>query len=75
MKRKIGDKVRIKSREEIDRYLKENGDFESGWIDDMYIYCGMEAIIIDFDSDFELEGYILDIDSDGWAWTNEMFED
>lgn len=41
MKRKIGDKVRIKSREEIDRYLKENGDFESGWIDDMYIYCGM----------------------------------
>ena len=34
----------------------------------------MEAIIIDFDSDFELEGYILDIDSDGWAWDDEMFE-
>ena len=31
MKHKVGDKVRIKSREEVDRYLKENGDFESGW--------------------------------------------
>lgn len=75
MKHKVGDKVRIKSREEIDRYLNGNGDFESGWVEPMYEYCSMEAIIVDFNSDFETECYILDIDSDGWAWNEEMLED
>ena len=68
MKYKAGDKVRIKSREEIEKVA----DFKSGWNEDMFDYCGLDAIILDIDYD---GSYTLDVDKRRWYWDDEMFED
>ena len=84
MKYKVGDKVRIKSKEWFDenrQHLRgrvsgvapglKNGQCYS-FIDPMSEYCGKEATIISTRE----RGYNIDIDMDGrWAWGDWMFED
>ena len=73
MKHKIGDKVKIKSLKAIEHFLDTHDtDFPSGWVPDMEIYCGKEAIIVGFGYE---NSYSIDIDIDGFKWDDEMFED
>lgn len=75
MKHKIGDKVRIKSREWYDNNEGKDadGDILCGGIyfdHDMRPYCGKSATITDVAGT-----YSIDIDNGKWSWTDEMFED
>lgn len=76
MKYKVGDKVKIKSK---DWYLNNKDGFGSVhlkkdiFVDSMAVYCGMEAKIVGFDDGGD--EYIIDIDDREWSWTDEMFDD
>lgn len=74
MKYKVGDKVKIKSKDWYEKNKGEDGEVltaESVFIKDMTRYCGMDAII-----DAAADGrYLLDIDSMEWHWCDGMFED
>lgn len=72
MKHKVGDKVRIKSREWYEENKDEDGDVQCGetlFVDSMVRYCGNTATITSVD-----RTYRLDIGK-SWEWTDEMFED
>lgn len=72
MKHKVGDKVRIKSKEWYEENKDEDGDVQCGetlFVDSMARYCGNTATITSVD-----RIYRLDID-ESWEWTDEMFED
>lgn len=73
MKHKVGDKVRIKSREWYEKNKNRAGDILCGgifFVDDMVCYCGNIATIASVD-----RIYRLDIDNSEFEWTDEMFED
>ena len=71
-KYKVGDKIKIKSEKEINAYLDINSDFESGWIPEMYKYCGLTATVNKVGA---VENtYRIDIDREGLEWNAEMFE-
>lgn len=74
-KHKVGDKVRVKSKEWWDEQQKD--EFysvqcgENVFTKDMVKYCGLEAEI-------KFSGkhsYCLDIDNRKYCWTDEMLED
>lgn len=75
MKYKVGDKVKIKSREWYESNRNKDGEYVvSGlfFTDNMTKFCGKEATITYSDED---DGtYQLDIDSSYW-FNDEMFED
>ena len=76
MKYKVGDKVRIKSKDWYLNNKDEDGYVFLGkdtFVDDMAEYCGMEAKIAAF-NDRE-DKYTIDIDNGKWVWADEMFED
>ena len=74
MKYKVGDKVKIKSKEWYDKNKDEDGDVEL--IDEVFKlkmidYLGKCAVVKKC-----LETYYeINIDSGFWNWTDEMFED
>ena len=74
MKYKIGDKVKIKSKEWYEKEKDENGEVlaaQSVFIKDMSRYCGMYSII-----EAAADGrYLLDVDFMEWHWSEGMFED
>lgn len=74
MKYKVGDKVKIKSKEWYEKNKDEDGIVNLPKINvmrQMFKYCGLDAIIVDFLEDI----YTIDIDNGMWRWTDEMFED
>ena len=85
MKHKVGDKVRIKSKEWFDKNRqllrgktygvapdRENGQ-RCSFIDPMRKYCGREATIASIVSE---KYYTIDIDpAHLWCWVDWMFED
>lgn len=73
MKHKVGDKVRIKSREWYEKNKNKDGDILCGgtfFVDDMVCYCGETATITSID-----KTYNINIDDNEFRWTDEMFED
>ena len=83
MKHKVGDKVRIKSKEWFDKHAKHRGSYYSilpkpadgqhhSFVDSMREYCGREAIIASVDT----HSYNIDLDrEEDWHWEDWMFED
>lgn len=73
MKHKVGDKVRIKSREWYEKNKNTSGDILCGgtfFVEDMERYCGETATITSVD-----KTYNINIDDNEFNWTDEMFED
>lgn len=73
MKHKVGDKVRIKSREWYEKNKDINDEVkcnEAYFVLCMSVYCGKTATITSADSI-----YRIDLDKSDWEWTDEMFED
>ena len=71
MKRKIGDRVRVKSLDWYEANKNEDGSVDCGidsLVDDMAKYLGKVAVIIAVDND----RYKIDIDNQEWGWTDEM---
>ncbi len=71
---KKGDKVRVKSIEWYNKNSPEdNGVGTTGntFVTDMKIYCGREAIITNYVSDYNFH---IDIDDGSWGWTIGMVE-
>lgn len=73
MKYKVGDKVKIKSKEWYEKNKDENGDVEL--IDEafklkMIDYLGKCAVVKKCLGTY----YEINIDSGFWNWTDEMFE-
>lgn len=76
MKYKVGDKVKIKSKNWYLDNKDEDGYVFFGkatFVDDMAEYCGREAKIVCFN--YGGAEYLIDIDNGEWSWTDEMFED
>lgn len=73
MKRQVGDKVKIKSREWYEDNRDDNGYVKvpNGFTRAMTRYCGKDAII----RRVGLTDYSLDIDQGLYCWSDEMFED
>ena len=77
MKYKVGDKVRIKSKEWFDAQVKNESEdilCPDNWYFtiEMSEYCRKCATIVRK----KYEGYYdIDIDDGVWCWTDEMFED
>jgi len=76
VKYKVGDKVRIRSKEWIDAQPKsEDGAIEletNDIVPRMFEYAGKTATITKINE--VLCNYKLDIDDGHWSWTDEMFE-
>ncbi len=74
MKHKVGDKVKVKSREWYDENRDERGnvftEFDA-FTDRMAKFCGKEATISFVDELF----YHIDIDNGRWVWDDGMFEE
>lgn len=73
MKYKVGDKVRIKSKEWYEKNKNASGDILCGgtfFVEDMERYCGETATITSID-----KTYNINIDDNEFNWTDEMFED
>lgn len=73
MKHKVGDRVRIKSREWYENNKNICGDIFCGdtlFLSAMHRYCGNVATITSVGGI-----YRLDIDNSKWGWSDEMFED
>lgn len=73
MKHKVGDKVRIKSREWYEKNKNRAGDILCGgifFVEDMDCYCGKIATITEANGTYK-----IDIDDHEFSWTDEMFED
>ena len=74
MKRKLGDKIKIRSlewyNENKDGGEKVNAGSQS-FVKDMSKYCGMQATITSVYDYY----YLIDIDKSQWSWTDEMFEE
>lgn len=77
MKHKVGDKVRIKSREWYSKNEKTHmGDIVLGellFTRSMTNHCGQIATITYVDSNSTY--YLIDLDNGCWKWIDEMFED
>lgn len=72
-KRRIGDKVRIKSREWYEANKDEYGRVtcKYGFVDDMAVFCGRSFKIKDITL---TGGYKLD-GVDGWTFSDDMFDE
>lgn len=73
MKHKVGDKVRIKSKEWYEKNKNRAGDILCGgmfFVGDMDCYCGKIATITEANVTYK-----IDIDDHEFSWTDEMFED
>lgn len=76
MKHKVGDKVRIKSREWYEKNKDENDEIKGNaayFVSYMAIYCGKTATITEINCANCI--YHIDLDDDEWVWTDGMFED
>lgn len=76
MKHKVGDKVRIKSKEWYDANKKENGAVDESkslysFVEPMSKYLGMQAHI----TEIKGESYSIDLDRNRHYWYDWMFED
>jgi hypothetical protein len=70
MKHKIGETVRIRSKEWIDAQGKSSrGDIDT-FVKSMFKYAGRIACI----TDFSHGGYRLDVDNSEWIWRDFMFD-
>lgn len=77
-KYKVGDKVRVKSREWWEKNKDENDKIttKTNPINkEMAKYCGMEATITAAKVGYICIDYHIDIDIFGWYWPEEAFED
>lgn len=77
-KYKVGDKVRVKSKEWWEKNKDENEMIitKTNHINkDMAKYCGMEATITEAKVGYRCIDYHIDIDIFGWYWPEEAFED
>lgn len=74
MKYKVGDKVQVKS---LDWYNKNKNIYDivscgaDSFVMDMTDHCGKIVTI----SCYCYNGYHIQEDTDGYTWTDEMFED
>lgn len=77
--RKVGDTVKIKSKEWIDAQPKDSaGDIDMHgiyFVTDMFKHAGREAKITKVTMYKNVQYYEIDIDEDGYDWSPEMFED
>lgn len=72
MKHKVGDKVRIKSKEWYEENKDEFGVIDScSFTETMQHYCGKVATIVDVDD----YSYFIDLDHGTFCWRDEIFED
>lgn len=74
-KYKVGDKVRVKSKEWYDENKSKSGTvYTDGepFVDDMAVYCGAIASIVSLDNEND---YYIDIDNGAWIWNEDVFED
>lgn len=72
MKHKVGDKVRIKSKEWYEENKDESGEIGScGFTEMMQHYCGKVATIVDVDD----YSYLIDLDNGCYFWCDGIFED
>lgn len=74
MKRKIGDKVRIRSKEWYEQNKNEHGlitETQPNFVSSMSRYCGRIATIIEIDEDGD---YKIDLDPN-YYWSDKMFEE
>lgn len=72
MKHKVGDRVRIKSKEWYEANKDESGDIDScGFTEMMQHYCGKVATIVGMDN----YSYLIDLDNGSYSWCDGMFED
>lgn len=72
---KVGDKVRVKSKEWYDENKSKSGTvYTDGepFVDDMAVYCGAIASIVSLDDEND---YYIDIDNGAWIWNEDVFED
>ena len=81
-KLELGQKVTIKS---LDWYNANKNGYTGivtlsteSFVSDMSEYCGKTATIVDVFKDLDGESdaimYRIDLDNQGWNWTDEMFE-
>lgn len=76
---KVGDKVRVKSLEE----LRRMGDTDTGFYtkDDVWfnprmkIYAGFECVVTKHSHIDDKPTYKLSVDAEGWEWSDDMLED
>ena len=76
MKYKVGDKVKVKSREWYYKNKDKYGCVEFNniisFIKQMTKYCGRDVVITDANDAY----YTIDVDSKNtFMWTDDMFED
>lgn len=72
MKHKVGDKVRIKSKEWWEENKDEFGEIDScNFTEMMQHYCGKVATIVDMDN----YSYSIDLDNGSYSWCDGIFED
>lgn len=73
MKYKVGDKVRVKSKQWYDKNKDTGGIVKVSkfFVEEMSEWCGKEVTIRAIFDDF----YTLEEDKEVWNWTDEMFED
>lgn len=78
MKYKVGDKVRIKSKDWYERNKKEDGYIRLSqryFNEDMCMYCGKIATIEEINTWHGYISYKIDIDNCHFYWDDEMFDD
>ncbi|MDR2159406.1 MAG: hypothetical protein LBP23_04990 [Treponema sp.] len=68
---KVGDKVRIRSKEWIEGISQPPVGSYACFNKEMYKYAGMEAII---SGESVIDVFFLDIDSGRWRWESWMFD-
>ena len=74
MKHKVGDKVKIRSKEWYEKEKDEDGCVKCNdiyFMNAMSIYCGRHAVI----KSVGLDTYDIDSDGGSFLWTDEMLED
>lgn len=75
LKRKVGNKVRIKSLDWYNKNKNKYGGVKAGdevFVPEMSAYCGKLTTITRILGD---KYYCLNIDKENYSWTDEMFED
>lgn len=78
MRRKLGDKVKIKSLEWYQKNCDYWGvvDVPHNFVSDMAIYCGKETDVVEVLNDVEDDYYYrLLCDNGYFFWSDEMFDD